>query len=555
MRKLAAATLAIPVLGFVYFTTFLRRSIPAQLVALGLVVALVAGGLLIGLPTKPVSANPAPTYAPKPPTAQANIVSDLGLTSAFSIEFSKPMDKASVAASIALVPFVDFHLAWDASGRTVSLLPDGHWAPDTYYTVDVAAAALDRDGLQLGAVTHGSFLTVAGTAGRITATTVVGDALAPTTSFAVTFSGPVKLATVQAAFNITPLVPGTLSGDDPSDVGSQVFTFTPDEPLAMGSSYTVSLSAAVMNDAAGAPLAWVAPLAASTQVEPSVVTFRPRDGSTGVDPGRVISVRFTTSMAETATAAAFSVTADGKPVTGDTTWTEDDTVLALSPSADLPASAKVVATVSTAAISSDGLHLAAPASATFTVAKPAPKPTSPPKSTSSTKSTSTTKIPSTGGVGVGSAQWHAEELYFLQLTNCTRTGGWVLAGGLCRSSGPHTLPAARALSIDDGISTNVARPFAKFMADRDILLHNADGTPGQRLARAGYTSYEWGENIGSPNSVLDGGMVALATYFQSEAPSKGGHYRNLMNPGFDRAGVGIWVTSGRVRVVIDFYHP
>jgi uncharacterized protein YkwD len=93
------------------------------------------------------------------------------------------------------------------------------------------------------------------------------------------------------------------------------------------------------------------------------------------------------------------------------------------------------------------------------------------------------------------------------------------------------------------------------MADRGILSHNANGTPGQRLARAGYTGYEWGENIGSPSSVLDGGMVQLATYFQAEASTKGGHYRNIMNPGFDRAGVGIWVTSGRVRVVIDFYHP
>ena len=553
MRKLAAATLAIPVLGFVYFTSFVRRSIPAQLAALGLVVALVAGGLLIGLPAKSVSANPAPTYAPKPPTAQANIVSDLGLTSAFSIEFSKPMDKASVAASIALVPYVNYHLVWDATGQNVSLLPDGHWAPGTYYTVDVAATALDRDGLKLGEPTGASFLTVAGTSGTITATTVLGKFVAPTTSFVVTFSGPVKLATVQSAFNITPLVSGTLVGDDDSDAASQVFTFTPDEPLAMGSSYVVSFSAAVMYDAAGAPLASIAPLTTSTQTVPAVVRFGPRDGTTGVDPAQVISVRFTTKMDEAATGPAFTATANGKPVTGKLTWSENDTVLAITPSAKLPASAKVVATVSTDAMSSSGLHTEAPASATFTVAKPAaPKA---PSTTSTTKAPSTTtKVPSTGGSAVGTAQWHAAEVYFLQLTNCTRTGGWVLAGGLCRSSGPHTLPAARALVMDDGISAKVSRPYAEFMAERGILSHYANGNPGQRLARAGYTSYHWGENIGSPSSVM-AGMVDDAIYFQNEAPYKGGHYVNLMNSAFDRAGVGVWVSSGRVRVVIDFYHP
>lgn len=549
MRKLAAATLAVPVLGFVYLNSLVRRSVPVQLAALGLVVALVAGGLLIGLPAKSVSANSAPTYAPKAPTVQPNIVSDLGLTSAFSIDFSKPMNKASVAASIALVPYTDYNLHWDATGQTVSLVPTGHWAPGTYYTVDVAPTALDRDGLKVGELTQGSFLTLAGTTGKITATTPIGAFVAPTTSFLVTFSGPVKLATVETAFNITPLVSGTLVGDDPTDAGSQVFTFTPDEPLSTGTGYVVSFSAAVLNDASGAPLASVAPLTAATQIEPDVVRFGPRDGATAVDPDQVISVRFTTKMDEAKTGPAFTATANGKPVTGKLTWSEGDTVLAITPSAALPASAKVVATVSTAATAMNGLHMSEPASATFAVAKPAPKVTSAPKAP-----TTTTKVPSTGGSAVGTAQWHAAEVYFLQLTNCTRTGGWVLDGGLCRSSGPHTLPAARALVMDDGISANVARPFAEFMAERGILNHYANGTPAQRLAKAGYTSYIWGENIGSPSSVMNG-MVDVAQYFQSEAPSKGGHYRNLMNPSFDRAGVGVWVSSGRVRVVMDFYHP
>ena len=30
---------------------------------------------------------------------------------------------------------------------------------------------------------------------------------------------------------------------------------------------------------------------------------------------------------------------------------------------------------------------------------------------------------------------------------------------------------------------------------------------------------------------------------------------NLMNAEYDRVGIGVWVSGGRVRLVIDFYHP
>jgi hypothetical protein len=28
-----------------------------------------------------------------------------------------------------------------------------------------------------------------------------------------------------------------------------------------------------------------------------------------------------------------------------------------------------------------------------------------------------------------------------------------------------------------------------------------------------------------------------------------------MNSAYDRAGIGVWVSGGRVRLVVDFYHP
>ena len=72
--------------------------------------------------------------------------------------------------------------------------------------------------------------------------------------------------------------------------------------------------------------------------------------------------------------------------------------------------------------------------------------------------------------------------------------------------------------------------------------------------------------IGDPAVVtglyLRGGAVFISAavlgshlFFQSEKSYNGGHYVNLMNAKYDRVGIGVWVSGGRVRLVVDFYHP
>ena len=51
-------------------------------------------------------------------------------------------------------------------------------------------------------------------------------------------------------------------------------------------------------------------------------------------------------------------------------------------------------------------------------------------------------------------------------------------------------------------------------------------------------------------------MLGTHLFYQTEKPCSGFcHYANLMNPGYKRCGIGVWVYSGRIRLVIDFYHP
>jgi uncharacterized protein YkwD len=137
--------------------------------------------------------------------------------------------------------------------------------------------------------------------------------------------------------------------------------------------------------------------------------------------------------------------------------------------------------------------------------------------------------------------------------NCTRTGGWVTASGVCDNRGSRDVAP---LWIDAGISDRVSRPYARNLAETGICSHFADGNPGDRLRQGGYDSYQWAENISCP---LDMSPMALMLdtqrYFQSEKPYNGGHYVNLMNPLYDRVGIGVWVANGRAEVVIDFYRP
>jgi uncharacterized protein YkwD len=136
--------------------------------------------------------------------------------------------------------------------------------------------------------------------------------------------------------------------------------------------------------------------------------------------------------------------------------------------------------------------------------------------------------------------------------NCTRTGGWVTSTGHCSSPGGR---AVAALKLDKGISSKVSRPYAKKLAVGNDCSHFIGGNTGDRLRRAGYTSYRWGENLGCRSGAPKAAVLGSHLYFQSEKSYGGGHYVNMMNAAYDRVGIGVWVYGGRVRLVVDFYHP
>ena len=51
----------------------------------------------------------------------------------FSLSFDAPMDPASVAAALRIVPDTAVQFSWDDAGRNLRIAPLDHWRPDTLY--------------------------------------------------------------------------------------------------------------------------------------------------------------------------------------------------------------------------------------------------------------------------------------------------------------------------------------------------------------------------------------------------------------------------------------
>jgi uncharacterized protein YkwD len=547
LRKLGETLLALPVLVLAYVVLLGRGGLARFGIGLG--AAIVAAVVVVaGLP--PAQSNAVPVSSkPQPVEARAldAVTTGHGLTKPFTVEFDGSMDPSSVAAALRLKPDSAVTFGWDAADRVLTISPLTQWQPDTLYVLTVSKAAKAANGGALRAAVRSAVLTAQAGSGSIAATRTSGKRSRLDTAFTIRLDRPVALAAVTAAVRTQPQIAGTVSAGD----AAGEFLFTPQEPLAIGATYTISLVDLV--DAEGVAFGTVPSLSVRTSEAPKVVRFRPRAGVEVVERTAAISVRFTEPMDRGRTADAFHVSVGGSDIKGAVSWAEQGRVLVFVPAKPLPYGAAVRARVDATAVSRAGTPLESASAAKFTVepkAKAKAKPASPhPPAKKSKPATRTIRSPGGGAV---SGSWAGVEAYYLRLMNCTRTGGWVTSGGNCSSPGGRSVAP---LALNSGISSKVSRPYAKLLATRGICNHFIGGNPGNRLRRAGYDSYRWGENLGCRSGNPSSAVLGSHLFFQSERPYNGGHYRNMMDARFRQVGIGVWVSGGRVRLVVDFYTP
>ena len=155
------------------------------------------------------------------------------------------------------------------------------------------------------------------------------------------------------------------------------------------------------------------------------------------------------------------------------------------------------------------------------------------------------------------APWLSVETYYLKLLNCTRTGGWVVSTGAtgwyCRGG---VSSYVRPIALSTNLSNLVSRPYAKLLAVGAQCTHYLGGTtPRTRFNKVGYAWLTtWGENIGCRDGYSNAYQAVKASHlvFQSEKSYGGGHWKNMRNSRFKWVGIGVWVASGRTRLVTDF---
>ena len=336
------------------------------------------------------------------------------VTAPIHVGFDTPMDAASVAGALRIVPDSAVSVSWDAAGKQLTIAPTAHWQPDTLYTVTIDTSARSEAGGRLGTPVRAVVLTAPAGTATITPTAMLKGRARTDTGFTIKLDRAIPVSAVRAALRIEPTVDGRL---EPGASAGE-YRFTPAKPLKPATEYRVLLTGLVDGD--GLPFSTQPSITVSTVASPSVVRFRPVNRTRQVDRAALLSVRFTQSMDREQTAAAFSVTANGKPVAGTTSWAEKAQVLIFRPSAPLAYGATVVMKVDGTARSRAGVPVEA-ATSTFRVL---PKPAAAPK-------------PRAGDGWLGQREAHADQPF---------GRWWRRRGQLARRRG--VLPASHELHAD-----------------------------------------------------------------------------------------------------------
>lgn len=550
MRRFGVVALGLPVIGLVYARAALRRSVALR-IALAVVVGGVLGGAAIAfVGTDPTVAGPPLSIAPVAPAAfTTTLRTSVGLHDPITIRFDRPMDPASVAAAVAVDPTAAVRLDLADDDRSLLVSPTHRWDAATFYSISVGASARSRDGATLDRPVRAAFVT------RPAGSAILSEGPSPTSgggplqpAVLVSSDVPIGVATLRAALRISPAIAVVVDGPGPDAEPATAFEIRPAAALAPGATYRFSIDPRLV-DVDGARIDVGPAFALRLPDAPTVIRFRPAAHARHVARDTTLSVRFSERMDPSTTTGAFRATVKGSRVAfRSTRWAENGTVLVAVPTSPLPAGATVTIAVGPDATSATGVRLGSSVSGSFTVvaaAKPTP-------TTAHRSAPKPAPTPVASGTSAGSATWYAVEKYYLGLMNCTRTGGWVTSSGSCSSPGGRNVAP---LALSAGISSKVSRPYAKYLAMHAECSHFIGGTPGDRLRRAGYTSYRWAENLGCRSGDPYAAVLGSHLYFQSEKSYGGGHYVNLMNALYDRVGIGVWVSSGRVRLVVDFYHP
>lgn len=497
-----------------------------------------------------------PNPKPLAPTTilPANIGVGIASTDGVMVSFEEPMDPESVEASLLLQPTTETFSRWSDDYRTLTLRPTDRWQTDRRYVVTVAASARLAHGKQLGEARTLSFTTQ--TAPSVTEFEVrlvsdhaqpqvnrrhPGNAIAydiadgamlegtplidapvdtledasAQTGIRIAFTAAMDRADVEARFSIQPSVQGTFSWRD-----DQV-TFTPRERLKPDTRYAISLVGA--HDAVGNRLGGDVSFSFTTRADAELLRFTPERHAKNVQAKQVI-LRFSQPMDSDSTSDAIKVvnlTTDRR-VGGRVDWRNGGRELRYVFKSALPGGSLIEVSLGKAARDRDDNRVSVswtfrtrPAAATeqvtqYSTARARPGPAAPAD---------------------------MQEFALWQINQARADYGFA------------------PLRLDAAVSA-VASAHAWDMLNNGYFSHTGlDGsTTASRLRAGGVSFSSSGENICYYSGIGLRGTLEWchATFMSEPYPGVANHIGNILSPNYNRLGVGIATSGGKVIVVWDF---
>ncbi len=217
------------------------------------------------------------------------------------LTFSELMDEAAVRKALAVTPAVKFALT--LQGSELWITPTEPLTPETAYQFVLAKTATDLDGRPLAqAYSWGVRVEPPAVTAEWPARPELSDAIVTT------FKQPMDPASVQAAWLLTPALPGELSWDE----AGQVFTWTVATVVTPELKVTLGFSG-VLTDAEQTVVPLPGPF--DLQAPPLILGVTPRgDAAT---PAAAFQIAFARRMDKKAVQAAFSIT---PTLEGDFSW-------------------------------------------------------------------------------------------------------------------------------------------------------------------------------------------------------------------------------------------
>jgi hypothetical protein len=195
-----------------------------------------------------------PTVTTVSPPSDAD---SIAVDGSIQITFDRLMDTQKVIEGLSLKPDITYQASW--TGAVLTLSPTRPMDYGTTYTVQIGEPAVDTDGTKLTPYVT-SFKTVGvglRATGLIPSPNVAGVSIH--SQIAVTFDAPIDPTSISGALKITPPVSGSTTvislPDDrnpaaqatatPTGTHASVLVFTPDNPLAPHTTYSVTMSTTV----------------------------------------------------------------------------------------------------------------------------------------------------------------------------------------------------------------------------------------------------------------------------------------------------------------------